>query len=86
MGGVDIANQLRSYFNTQRKYMYTWKPLLYFLLDTVLGNYFLLSFYTPTDCQVSRHDSHKQFQKDLRNALFKRSVCKQKAPTLEQPP
>ena len=47
IGGVDIADQLYLYYNTQRMYMKTWKPLFYFLLDTVLGNFYLLSSYRP---------------------------------------
>ena len=76
MCGVGVADQLRSYFNTQGTHVGTWKPLLHFLLDTVLGNCFLLSSYTPTDRRASRHDGHKQFRKDLRDALFERSIRK----------
>ena len=84
MGGVDLADQLRSYYNTQRVHLKTWKPLFHFLLDTVLGNCFLLSSYTPTD-RASRHNSHKQFRRDLRDALFERSIRKRKAPTQQEP-
>jgi len=86
MCGVDIADQLRSYFSTQRAHIRTWKPLFHFLLNTVLGNCFLLSSYTPTDRRVSRKDGHKQFRIDLRNALFERSIRKRKFYTQEPPP
>ena len=58
--------------------MKTWKPLFHFLIDTVLSNCFLLSSYTPADRRASRRDSHKQFRKDLRDALFKRSTRNRK--------
>jgi hypothetical protein len=86
MCGVDIADQLRSYFTTQRTHRRTWKPLFHFLLDTVLGNCFLLSSYNLTDRRPSRKDGHKQFRKDLRDTLFKHSIRKRRAPTHEHPP
>ena len=85
MCGVDIADQLCSYFTTQRTHRQTWKPLWHFLLDTVIGNCFLLSSYTPTDRRAGRKDSHKQFRIDLHNALFERSTRKRKAYTKEDP-
>jgi hypothetical protein len=72
--GVDIADQLRSYYNTQRIHRKTWKPLFHFLLNTVLGNCHHLSSYKPLDRRANRHDTHKQFRKDLRNNLFEHSV------------
>ena len=85
MCGVDIADQLRSYFTTQRTHRQTWKPLWHFLLDTVIGNCFLLSSYTPTDRRASRQEGHKQFRIDLRTALFERSIRKRKHPAPEHP-
>ena len=38
MCGVDIADQLRSYYNTERVHRKIWKPLFSFLLDTIVGN------------------------------------------------
>ena len=85
MCGVDIADQLRSYFNTQRTHRKTWKPLFHFLLDTVLGNSYLLSSYRPTDHRATRHEGHKRFRRDLRDALFKRSIRKRQPPTQQEP-
>ena len=85
MGSVDIADQLRSYFNTQRTHRKTWKPLFHFLLDTVLGNSYLLSSYRPTNHRAGRNDGHKKFRRDLRDALFKRSIRKRKAYTQDAP-
>jgi len=78
MCGVDIADQLRSYFSTQRIHCQTWKPLWHFLLDTVIGNCYLLSTYLPTTRYTCRKDTHKQFRIDLRNALFEHSTRKRK--------
>ncbi|KAF2802625.1 uncharacterized protein BDZ99DRAFT_401403, partial [Mytilinidion resinicola] len=42
MCGVDVADQMRSYYNTNRVHRKTWKPLWSFLLDTVVGNSYML--------------------------------------------
>ena len=86
MCGVDIADQLHSYFTTQRIHRQTWKPLWHFLLDTVIVNCFLLSSYRPTDRYECRENSHKQFQINLRKALFERSIRKRKNYTFKHPP
>jgi hypothetical protein len=49
----------------------TWKPLWHFLLDVILVNCFLLSSYHSSD---AHRDTHKQFRKDLRQALFEQST------------
>lgn len=85
MCGVDIADQLRSYYNTQRAHRKTWKPLFHFLLDTVVGNCYLLSSYRPVDRYYCREKSHKQFRKDLRKALFQNSTRARKHPSHATP-
>ena len=70
MGGVDQANQLKSYYNTQRMYLKSWKPLYHFLVDTTVANYYKFSTksvpgYWPT------YSAYKAFHKDLVSALFK---------------
>ena len=42
---INIADQLRSYYNTKRVHRKTWKPLFLFLLDTIIGNSYQLSIY-----------------------------------------
>ena len=42
MGGVDIADQYRSYYNTQRRETRNWIPLFNWLLDISIINSFLL--------------------------------------------
>ena len=43
MDGVDIADQLRSYYSTQQTAFRNWMPLFFWLLDTVIVNAFLIS-------------------------------------------
>jgi hypothetical protein len=38
MGGVDIADQRRGYYNTQLTVQRTWMPLFFWLLDTAIVN------------------------------------------------
>jgi len=84
--GVNITDQLRSYFITQRIYRQTWKPLWYFLLNTVICNCFLLSSYRPTNRYKCRENSHNQFRINLRKALFERSIRKRKNYIFKHPP
>ncbi|KAF2803505.1 uncharacterized protein BDZ99DRAFT_481932 [Mytilinidion resinicola] len=74
MCGVDIADQLRSYYNTQKIHMKTWRPLFSFLLDTVITNCYKLSSYWPRPGHHStRKDTHLQFCMDLYVQLCKAS-------------
>jgi hypothetical protein len=74
MCGVDIADQLRSYYNTERTHRKTWKPLFSFLLDTVVGNYYQLSTYRMVGERALRRNSHASFRRNLRDALFHASI------------
>jgi hypothetical protein len=70
MGGVNQANQLRSYYNTQRTYLKSWKPLYHFLVNITVANCYKLSTklvpgYWPT------RSAYKAFREDLVSALFK---------------
>ncbi|KAF8926507.1 hypothetical protein BGZ58_011127, partial [Dissophora ornata] len=38
MNGVDIADQLRSYYSTQLRTYRTWVPIFFWLLDTTIIN------------------------------------------------
>jgi Transposase IS4 len=57
MGGVDIADQLRGYYNCQLTVRRTWFPLLFWLLDTVLVN-----------CSILYH---KATDEDVKNKVFR---------------
>ncbi len=43
IGGVNIADQLRSSYTTQQRARRVWKPYFFWLLDTTIINAFLLS-------------------------------------------
>ena len=63
MGGVDIADELRSYYYTQLTSRRSWLPLFYWLLDTALVNsYILYRMYKPAV-------SHKRFRLEVSKAL-----------------
>lgn len=61
MNGVDVANQLRSYYNTQRTHFETWKPLWHFLLDVTITNGYKIAHCTPErpNGEEWTHYSHK---------------------------
>jgi hypothetical protein len=42
MGGVDIADQYRSYYNCQLTASRTWMPLMFWLIDTAIVNSYIL--------------------------------------------
>jgi hypothetical protein len=78
MNGVDRADQLRSYYNTQRKKCYkTWKPLWNLLLDATLTNSYLIATHPPPG-EPKRYPKkgHAQFLKDLAKGLFQHSKKK----------
>jgi len=65
MGGVDIADQLRSYYSTQLTVRRTWMPLFFWLLDTAIINSFII-------CKnLKLCDNHKSFRLQLVNDLIK---------------
>jgi len=66
MGGVDIADQLRGYYNCQLIVHRNWFPLLFWLLDTVLVNCSLL--YNKV---VNENVKSKSFRIDLVWGLIK---------------
>jgi Transposase IS4 len=69
MGGVDEADQLRSYYNTQRTHLKSWKSLYHFLLDTTIVNCYKLSAGSIPSHWPKR-SAHKAFREDLVEALF----------------
>ena len=75
MNGVDIADQLRAYYTTQRTHVKTWKPLWHFLLDTTITNCWKLYSATPDrpHTEAYHHDTHKDFRNHLANGLFDQS-------------
>lgn len=59
MGGVDIADQLRGYYNTQLPVRRTWMPLFFWLLDTAIINSYLILKKSGVNI------SHKEFRLQL---------------------
>ena len=47
MNGVDVADQMRSYYSTQRRHPKNWKPLWHFLLDTAVTNAYKIAYCSP---------------------------------------
>ena len=75
MNGVDVADQLRSYYTTQRTHFKTWKPLWHFLLDTTVTNAYKIAHCTPErpNSEPWEHFSHKKFRSRLASQLFAHS-------------
>ena len=66
MGGVDIADQLRSYYTTQRITFRTWYPLFFWILDTAILNAYLIG----RQLYGKAYMDHKSFRLALWTSLF----------------
>ena len=75
MNGVDQADQLRSYYTTQRIHVKNWKPGWHYLLDTTITNAYKAVYCTPEKPygEASQHSSHKKFRMRLAIQLFEHS-------------
>ena len=74
MNGVDNADQLRSYYSTQRVHLKNWKPLWHFLLDTTVINSYKIHHCMPEHSYQPRYQySQRQFRVKLASQLFERS-------------
>ena len=60
MGGVDIADQLRSYYDTQLTSFRTWWPILFWALDTMVTNAYFI--YRDMPQTTGAGISHKEFR------------------------
>ena len=81
MNGVDIADQLRASYTSQRRHHQTWKPLWHFLIDTMASNCYKLSAYGEPG--HIRRSPHRRFLIDLTDGLLQRSSFPTNQP---QPP
>ena len=74
MNGVDVADQLRCYYDTQRIHLKTWKPLWHFLLNTTVCNSYKIVNTTEQRpyCELRKHEAHKGFRMELVKALYER--------------
>ena len=72
MNGVNVADQLRSYYMTQRIYMKNWKALWHFLLDITITNCYKIAYTTRERpyAYPRTHETHKAFRIKLANSLF----------------
>jgi hypothetical protein len=59
MGGVDVADQLRCYYETHLTSRRTWYPLFFWALDTGIINAFLIYKDCP---QANKSITHKEFR------------------------
>ena len=75
MNGVDVADQLRSYYNTQTVHFKTWKPLWHFLLDTAVVNAFIIYASNPKQPwgPYRKNHLHRQIRRELVIGLFDHS-------------
>ena len=75
MNDVDVADQLRCYYNIQRITYKTWKPLWHFLLDTTVTNSYKIANTTEQRpyAELRKHSAHKMFRLDLVTGLFEHS-------------
>ena len=73
MGGVDIADQLRSYYTTQLTVCRTWPPLFFWLLDTSIINSYLICKKLGIT-KDHKSFNHKSFRMDLIRNLIKDSA------------
>ena len=58
MGGVDLANQLRNYYDTQLTSFRIWWPMLYRVFDTMVINAYFIFKNMPQTPQMT----HKGFR------------------------
>lgn len=76
MGGVDIADQRRSYYNTQIKSCRNWMPLFFWLLDVAIINSHLAS--TASGSNLTPTLDHATFRLELAWDLIKLANEKEK--------
>ena len=75
MNGVDVTDQLRCYYDTQRVHLKIWKPLWHFLLNTTLVNSYKIINTTELRpyAELRKHESHQRFRMNLIQKLYDHS-------------
>ncbi|RPB18258.1 hypothetical protein L211DRAFT_831819 [Terfezia boudieri ATCC MYA-4762] len=83
MGGVDIADQLRSYYKTQRTERRNWLPLFYWLLNLSIINSFIMYQTVQKDTEsytcnftLPRTGQQLAFRRHLVEILISKSPTK----------
>jgi hypothetical protein len=70
MGGVDIADQLRAYYSTQRIALRSWYLLFFWMVDTAILNAYLIG----RQLNGNNYMKHKEFRANLWSSLFSYSA------------
>lgn len=75
MNGVDVADQMRSYYNTQCVHLKNWKPLWHYLLDTAVTNAYKIAYCSPERpwAEHRDHHTHREFRTRLATELLEDS-------------
>ena len=75
INGVNNADQLRCYYDTQQVHLKSWKPLWHFLLNTIVVNSYKIAHCTPERpyAESWKHHSHREFRVKLASQLFEYS-------------
>jgi len=68
MNGVDRADQIRTYYRTNRKIYRTWKPLWNYLFQTTISNAALI--WMDQGHSTKKKSGHLQFRKKLASQLM----------------
>ena len=56
MGGVDIADQLRSYYDTQLTSFRAWRPMLFWAYHTMVTNAYIIFKDMPRSPDAITHE------------------------------
>ena len=70
MNSVDLANQFRQAYDTQRIAYQTWIPLLHWILDQAAINAYKLANIARTWPNSDHHSVYLEFQRALYNKLL----------------
>ena len=72
MNSVDVVNQLRCYYDTQRVYLKTWKSLWHFLLNiTIVNSYKIINIIELRSyTKLRKHGFHRLFRMKLIQELY----------------
>jgi hypothetical protein len=82
MNGVDIADQLRSYYATHMISRRTWYPIFFWVLDTILINSYIIY---GDHASAEKDLSHKEFRMRVGwDLILKGAVQKRKEPPTTQ--
>ena len=70
MGGVDLSDQMRSYYHAGRSCKKCWRFILWFLLDVSISNAFIIERLSPHATAPRSRRTHLQFRIELAKQLI----------------